>query len=166
MSYLTDGELIHLVALNKPDFVLKVKEWEAKGYVMVPHSYHNAGYAHKWRMQLAEDAEIISEVIGAAAQPGVSNESTLDLPDTSEEPSTSDEEVSEPQEVTAEFSSTPAEEKQDFLPDWEKVDAMYDEADEKASKVALEEYARTFGVELNRRKSFVNMKKDFIDSTK
>lgn len=51
-------------------------------------------------------------------------------------------------------------------PDWDHVDSLYDDSDKVSSKNALEEYARKFGVELAKNKSFANMVKDFREEVK
>ena len=134
MSIYTEGELIYLVAVSKADYTIKLESYEKLGYVSEPHSLSVTGPVYKWRMQLVGEA------------------SDLDF-----------EEIVEPVVIDVPVAVDEAvNEKQDFIPDWVKVDSMFDSSDEKASKVVLEDYARTFGVELNRRKSFINMKKEFI----
>lgn len=49
----------------------------------------------------------------------------------------------------------------DTLPDFEHAQSLYDESDKSGSKVKLEEYAREFGAELQRNKTFDNMMLDF-----
>lgn len=46
-------------------------------------------------------------------------------------------------------------------PDFEYADSLYNEEDKSGSKIKLEEYAREFGVELQRNKTFANMLVDF-----
>ena len=53
---------------------------------------------------------------------------------------------------------------EDFSPDWDHVDSLYDDSDKKGSKDLLEEYARKWDIELPKNKSFENMVKDFKEN--
>tara|TARA_R100001594_G_scaffold1048_4_gene4384 strand:- start:3051 stop:3839 length:789 start_codon:yes stop_codon:yes gene_type:complete len=66
-------------------------------------------------------------------------------------------EGTEPTEPTPESDTLDS----DTLPDFEHAQSLYDESDKSGSKVKLEEYAREFGAELQRNKTFDNMMLDF-----
>lgn len=152
MSIYTDGNTIVLVAMSKPEFKEKLKDYEEKGYELIPSSYRVAGYVHKWSMNKIEGfvpKEPVQKPLEDTSQDvdGEGNVSADNL----------EKGISEPEKE---------DEKKDFLPDWNRVDNfMKDNPDnEKYAKVLLDEYAETFGIKLNRKKTFYNMKADMLKS--